>query len=103
MRDFVNRAAECLGMRLTWEGEGENERAVDAKGKIVVSVDPQYFRPTEVESLLGDPSKAHRELGWKPQTTFDEMVEEMVEHDLQEAQRDALVEKHGYNAYQYHE
>jgi GDPmannose 4,6-dehydratase len=66
-------------------------------------VDPRYFRPTEVESLLGDPSKAHRELGWKPKTTFEEMVSEMVEHDLHEAKRDALVEKHGFNSYQHHE
>jgi GDPmannose 4,6-dehydratase len=103
VRDFVDHSARCLGMRLHWQGEGENEQAIDDKGKVVVSVDPRYFRPTEVESLLGDPSKAHRELGWKPKTTFEEMVSEMVEHDLHEAKRDALVEKHGFNSYQHHE
>jgi GDPmannose 4,6-dehydratase len=103
VRDFVDHSARCLGMRLYWEGEGVDEHALDDKGDVVVSVDPRYFRPTEVESLLGDPSKAHRELGWKPKTSFEEMVAEMVEHDLQEAKRDALVEKHGFNSYQYHE
>jgi GDPmannose 4,6-dehydratase len=103
VRDFVDHSARCLGMRLYWEGEGVDERALDDKGAVVVSVDPRYFRPTEVESLLGDPSKAHRELGWKPTTSFEDMVAEMVEHDLQEAKRDALVEKHGFNSYQYHE
>ena len=103
VRDFVDRAAQCLGMQLRWEGEGESECAYDAKGNVVVSVDPRYFRPTEVETLLGDPSKAHRDLGWKPETTFDQMVEEMVEYDLREAKRDALVEKHGFSSYQYHE
>ena len=103
VREFVDRSAQCLGMKLQWEGEGESERALDANGKVVVSVDPRYFRPTEVETLLGDPSKAHRELGWKPETTFDQLVQEMVEHDLREARRDDLVEKHGYNSYQYHE
>jgi GDPmannose 4,6-dehydratase len=103
VRDFVDSAAACLEMKLDWEGEGEQERALDAKGRVVVSVDPRYFRPTEVETLLGDPSKAHRELGWKPQTTFQRMVAEMIEHDLLEAKRDSLVEKHGFNSYQYHE
>lgn len=103
VRDFVDHSAACLGMKLQWEGEGENERAIDAKGNVVVSVDSRYFRPTEVQTLLGDPSKAHRELGWKPEITFDQMVAEMVEHDLQEAKRDALVEKHGFNSYQFHE
>jgi GDPmannose 4,6-dehydratase len=103
VRDFVDHSALCLGMRLRWEGEGVDEQAIDDKGNIVVSVDPRYFRPTEVETLLGDPSRAHHELGWTPKTTFEEMVAEMVEHDLQEAKRDALVEKHGFNSFQYHE
>ncbi len=103
VRDFVDRAAGCLGMTLRWEGEGEDERAVDTKGNIVVSVDPRYYRPTEVESLLGDASKAHRELGWKPQTTFEELVSEMVEYDLQDAKRDALVQKHGFDSFPHHE
>jgi GDPmannose 4,6-dehydratase len=103
VREFVDQSARCLEMRLHWEGEGEDERAIDDKGNVVVSVDPRYFRPTEVESLLGDPSRAHRELAWRPATSFEQMVAEMVEHDLQEAKRDALVEKHGFNSYRYHE
>jgi GDPmannose 4,6-dehydratase len=99
VRDFVNRCAELLEMELTWTGEGVDEKALDAKGNVVVAVDPRYFRPTEVETLLGDPSKAQRELGWTPQTTFAELVKEMVEADYSAAQRDALVIKHGYKAF----
>jgi GDPmannose 4,6-dehydratase len=72
---------------------------VDKEGNVIVAVDPRYFRPTEVETLLGDASKAARELGWVPRTSFDELVREMVEYDLNAAQRDALVLRHGYEAY----
>jgi GDPmannose 4,6-dehydratase len=99
VRDFVNRCAELLDIQLTWNGSGVEEKAVDKHGKVLVAVDPRYFRPTEVETLLGDPSKAKRELGWEPATSFDELVREMVESDLNAAERDALVVRHGYDAY----
>jgi GDPmannose 4,6-dehydratase len=76
-----------------------DEVGVNEKGEVVVGVDPRYFRPTEVETLLGDPSKAKKELGWTPTTTFEQLVAEMVDADLQSAKRDALVRLHGYPAY----
>jgi GDPmannose 4,6-dehydratase len=99
VRHFVTRCAELLDMRLTWQGSGMDEKAVDSKGNVVVAVDPRYFRPTEVETLLGDPGKAKRELGWTPRTSFDELVREMVDADYKAAQRDALVREHGFDAY----
>ena len=110
VRDFVNAAAKELGMQIRWEGQG-----VDEKGYLVgaglpaktpspiVAVDPRYFRPTEVETLLGDPSKAKNKLGWTPRITFAELVAEMVREDLKAAERDELVKKHGYKAMDYHE
>jgi GDPmannose 4,6-dehydratase len=103
VREFVALAADVLGIKLKWEGQGVDERAVDKSGATVVAVDPRYFRPSEVETLLGDPSYAHERLGWKPTVTFEELVKEMVEVDLLAAERDQLVKKHGYNAYEYHE
>jgi GDPmannose 4,6-dehydratase len=70
---------------------------------VIVAVDPRYYRPTEVETLLGDATKAHTKLGWKPRTTFAELVAEMVREDLKSAERDELVKKHGFAAYDYHE
>ena len=99
VREFVTRCAKLLDMVLTWQGSGIDEKAVDSKGNIVVAVDPRYFRPTEVETLLGDPGKAKRELGWTPRTSFDELVREMVDADFKAAQRDALVREHGFDAY----
>jgi GDPmannose 4,6-dehydratase len=99
VREFVQRCATLLELDLTWQGSGVDEKAVDQAGKVVVAVDPRYFRPTEVETLLGDPGKAKRELGWVPRTTFEELVREMVECDLKAAQRDALVLRHGFDAY----
>ncbi|HEV2647383.1 MAG TPA: GDP-mannose 4,6-dehydratase [Acidobacteriaceae bacterium] len=99
VREFIDRCARLLEMDLTWTGSGVAEKAVDKDGKVVVAVDPRYFRPTEVETLLGDASKAKRELGWTPRTSFDELVREMVECDLTAARRDALVLKHGFDAY----
>ena len=99
VREFVKRCATLLEMDLTWSGSGLEEKAVDAAGNVVVAVDPRYFRPTEVETLLGDASKAQRELGWTPRTTFDELVREMVDADYTAAKRDALVLQHGYKAY----
>lgn len=99
VREFVQRCAKLLDLDLTWQGSGVDEKALDAKGNVVVAVDPRYFRPTEVETLLGDPAKAQRELGWTPRTGFGQLVQEMIESDLKAAQRDALVRKHGFDAY----
>ncbi|MDT8405237.1 GDP-mannose 4,6-dehydratase [Sulfuriflexus sp.] len=104
VRDFCNTAYGHLGKSIRWEGDGVDEKGYDAEtGQCIVAVDPRYFRPTEVETLLGDPSKAKEKLGWEPKITFDEMVHEMMEHDLELAKRDALVTKHGFRAYDYHE
>ncbi len=89
VRDFVLAAAKALDMQITFEGEGVDEVGRDAKGNIIVSVDPMYFRPTEVETLLGDATKAKEKLGWTPQTSFDDLVAEMVAVDLEEAKREA--------------
>ena len=99
VREFVERCAGLLDMKLTWQGSGVDEKAVDSQGRVVVAIDPRYFRPTEVDTLLGDASKAKRELGWEPRTSFDQLVREMVESDLKAAERDALVVRHGYDAY----
>lgn len=99
VREFIQRCADKLELGLTWQGSGVDEKALDKDGKVVVSIDPRYFRPTEVETLLGDPSKAQKELGWTPTTSFEELVTEMVDSDLKSAQRDALVRKHGFDAY----
>jgi GDPmannose 4,6-dehydratase len=99
VRAFIERCAARLELKLTWKGSGLDEKAYDGNGNVVVSVDPRYFRPTEVETLLGDPSKAQRELGWTPRTSFDQLVEEMISADLKAAQRDALVRQHGFDAY----
>ncbi len=103
VREFVTRAAEVIGIKLRWKGQGVDEIALDQSGSTVVAVDPLYFRPTEVETLLGDPSYAHERLGWKPTVTFEELVKEMVNADLVLAERDKLVRKHGFDAYEYHE
>jgi GDPmannose 4,6-dehydratase len=103
VRQFVTMAASCVGIRLEWKGEGVNEQAFDQNGNVVVAVDPRYFRPAEVETLLGDSTKARRELDWSPRTDFRTLVEEMALEDLKAAERDALVTRHGYDAYNYHE
>ncbi|MBU0784424.1 MAG: GDP-mannose 4,6-dehydratase [Gammaproteobacteria bacterium] len=103
VRDFVNAAAKELGIDVRWEGSGVDERGYDSKGNCIVSVDPRYFRPTEVETLLGDPTKAKTKLGWQPKTTFDVLVKEMVLEDLKTAERDELVKNHGYYTNTYHE
>lgn len=103
VRDFVTIAAKELGINIVWSGQGLDEKGIDADGNCLVSVDPRYFRPTEVESLLGDPSKAKLKLGWVPKITFQELVQEMVREDLKSAERDELVKRHGYYANSYHE
>ena len=107
VRAFVEMAAARLGITLGWEGEGVDARGVvrrvegDAApaltaGQVIVRVDPRYFRPTEVETLLGDPSRAKARLGWEPVITLPQMIEEMVSHDLAQARKDALLRQHGY-------
>jgi GDPmannose 4,6-dehydratase len=96
VRQFVELAAQKLALKLGWHGKGAEEHAVDGKGNKVVAVDRRYFRPAEVDTLLGDPSKAKAKLGWSAKTSFEALVEEMVRGDLREAERDALVAKHGH-------
>jgi GDPmannose 4,6-dehydratase len=96
VREFVNIAAEQLEMPLHWQGSGVDEHAVDDRGQVVVRVDPRYFRPSEVETLRGNPEKARRELGWKSRTSFKDLVTEMVDEDLKLAKRDLLVQQSGY-------
>jgi GDPmannose 4,6-dehydratase len=103
VRDFVNAVAKELGITIRWEGEGVDEKGYDAAGKCIVAVDTRYFRPAEVEELLGDASKAKHKLGWETKISFDELVQEMVREDLKSAERDELVKKYGYSVYDYHE
>ena len=113
VRQFVEFACNELGIEVRWEGEGEKEcgivTAVNNKevkvkaGDTIVKVDPRYFRPTEVETLLGDPTKAKEKLGWTPKTSLQELVKEMVQSDYSAAKRDALVKMAGFQAYDYHE
>ena len=103
VREFVEVAAEALGMRIRWEGQGVDEKGYDEQGRCIVAVDPRYFRPTEVDTLLGDASKAREKLGWRPRTGFRELVEEMVREDLKAAERDELCRREGYRIYHYHE
>jgi GDPmannose 4,6-dehydratase len=102
VRDFVNAAAKELGMGVTWRGQGVDEIG-SLDGKDTIKVDPRYFRPTEVETLLGDPSNAKVKLGWTPKISFEELVAEMVREDLKSAERDELIKRHGYTPMDYHE
>ncbi len=103
VRDFVNAAAKEIGLAIRWEGQGSEEAGYDDSGRCIVKVDPRYFRPTEVETLLGDASKARDVLGWVPRTSFEELVAEMAREDLRAAERDQLATKHGYKVMDYHE
>ena len=121
VRDMVQEAAKGVGIEVRWQGEGVDEVGIVASvdqhgawteggaggpvkvGQVIVKVDPRYFRPTEVETLLGDPSKAKEKLGWVPRTTFQELVAEMVKSDLEEARRDELCKVHGFATFNYHE
>ncbi len=99
VRDFVNAAAQEMGFELDWRDRGPGEKAFDRRGRCVVAVDPHYFRPAEVDTLIGDASKARAKLGWKPKTTFRELVAEMAAADLEAAERDLLVHKSGYRVH----
>ena len=104
VREFVELAAQQLGMRIVWEGQGTAECGRDASSqKVVVRVDERYFRPTEVDSLLGDASKAQRQLGWQPRIGFAELVREMTDADLQIARRDASAAREGFRVFHHHE
>ena len=104
VRELVDVAATEVGLSLVWEGRGKEEKARDAAtGKLVVAVDPRYFRPTEVESLLGDATKAREKLGWKPQISFVDMVREMVAEDMSRAERDLICREKGYRTCDFHE
>ncbi len=103
VREFVNAAAAEVGLSITWKGSGIDEKGYDAAGNCIVAVDERYFRPAEVETLLGDATKAKQKLGWTPKISFKELVAEMMREDLKSAERDELVKKHGYPTYDYHE
>jgi GDPmannose 4,6-dehydratase len=103
VRDFVDAAATEIGIAVEWRGTGVDEKGYDALGKCIVQVDPRYFRPTEVETLLGDATKAREKLGWTPRITFAELVAEMVREDLKTAERDELVKHHGFKTMNHHE
>jgi GDPmannose 4,6-dehydratase len=112
VRTFVDTAAAELGVRIDWYGTAEQETGTVAEapaesamrpGQVIVRVDPRYYRPTEVETLLGDPTKARERLGWTPTTPFSDLVAEMMREDLKGARRDDLVKQHGYAAYDHHE
>ncbi len=104
VREFVELAGHELGINLRWQGHGTQERGIDEDtGEIVIAVDPRYFRPTEVDCLLGDPSKAREKLGWKPRRNFKQLVAEMVQRDLNEAQKDELCRKEGFQIFNHYE
>lgn len=104
VREFVELAAAEIGINIRWEGKDVEEKGYDVEtGKCIVAVDPRYFRPAEVETLLGDPTKAKEKLGWVPTTSFQALVEEMMREDMREAQRDQLVKDHGYKYFSYQE
>ena len=96
VREFVDAAAAELGMRIAWKGTGSEEKGYDGNGRCIVAIDSRYFRPAEVDTLLGDAAKAQAQLGWKPRISFQQLVAEMVKHDLEAAERDALVRSRGY-------
>ena len=107
VREFIQKSANELGITLTFKGKAEVEKAIITKiegdkapalkvGDVILQIDPHYYRPTEVETLLGDPTKAKEKLGWIPEITLDQMIEEMVAYDLEKAKQHALLKKHGY-------
>ena len=112
VREFIERAVAVMGITIAWEGSDLTEvgRVVESTendgpqpGDVIVRIDPRYFRPTEVESLWGDASKAKKQLGWEPNFSFDELIEEMVLEDLAIAKRDAIVAREGFKTFNHHE
>ena len=104
VRDFINLSWKFVGRTIRWEGEGVNEKGFDVdSNNLIVAIDERYFRPAEVETLLGDPTKAHKKLGWTPKITFEEMVSEMMENDINLAKRDSLIKEHGFHAPDFNE
>ena len=103
VREFVEAACQRLDMTVSWEGEGEAEKGYDQQGKCIVAVDARYFRPTEVDTLLGDATKARAVLGWRPRVSFEELVTDMVSADFRAAERDELERRHGHRVYDRHE
>jgi GDPmannose 4,6-dehydratase len=100
VRELIETAAGKLDIRIAWQGQGVMEKGIDSStGKVIVAIDPRYFRPAEVDTLLGDASKAHRKLGWEPKISFDELVADMVTADLKEAEKDTYVRMKGYRIY----
>ena len=96
VREFIEAAAAELGLAIRWKGKGAKECGIDAKGRTIVRIDPRYFRPAEVDTLLGDAARARQKLGWRPRVKFGELVAEMVREDLRAAERDELVKRHGH-------
>jgi GDPmannose 4,6-dehydratase len=103
VREFVNAVAQEMQIKLTWSGTGAQEKAYDQNGKCIVQVDPDYYRPTEVESLLGDATKARKKLGWKSKTSFTQLVKEMVDADMHLAERDSILAKSGHTSLKFYE
>jgi GDPmannose 4,6-dehydratase len=103
VRDFINAACAAVELDITWKGEGIDEKGHDREGRCIVSVDPRYYRPTEVETLLGDSTKARQQLGWAPKIPFNDLVAEMVLEDLKLAKRDALMQKSGFRPNEFFE
>jgi GDPmannose 4,6-dehydratase len=104
VRKFVELAFSEVGIQIKWEGKGENEKGINTKtGKVVVEVDPKYFRPTEVDLLIGDPSKAKKELGWEPKHTLEQLVKEMVAADVKLFEKDKYLLDGGHDVMNYHE
>ena len=103
VREFVDTAAEELGLKIRWQGTGIDEVGIDQNGRSIVRIDSRYFRPTEVDALLGDSTKAADNLGWRPRISFAELVSEMIREDLKNAERDELVKRYGFPTYDYHE
>ncbi len=100
VREFVTAASQHLGIDMEWQGQGIDEQGVNRKsGEVIVKVDARYFRPTEVDSLLGDATKARAKLGWKPELSFQTLVKEMVAEDLQLARRDATIAREGFRTF----
>ena len=99
VREFVEAAGEEIGINIKWKGKGTDEKGYDEQGKCIVAIDERYFRPTEVDNLLGDATKAKKKLGWTPKITFTELVSEMIREDLKLAERDELAKKHGFETY----